>query len=91
LVNSTWSFTITHYKKDNSWASTDISADSFPRYFTDTGGDRVNAAKIRIIAVDGQYIQSNVNSKPQIKHNDRIRIGYGRVGIIGDREMATKM
>jgi hypothetical protein len=74
LVNSTWSFTVTHHQKDNSWASTDISADSFPRYFTDTGGDRVNAAKIRIIAVDGQYIQSNVNSKPQIKHNDRIRI-----------------
>ena len=74
MVNSTWSFTVTHHQKDNSWASTDISADSFPRYFTDTGGDRVNAAKIRIIAVDGQYIQSNVNSKPQIKHNDRVRI-----------------
>ena len=74
MVNSTWSFTVTHYNKDNSWASTDISADSFPRYFTDTGGDRVNAAKIRIIAVDGQYIQSNINSKPQIKHNDRVRI-----------------
>lgn len=74
MVNSTWTFTVTHYKKDNSWASTDISADSFPRYFTDTGGDKVNAAKVRIIAVDGQYIQNNVNSKPQIKHNDRIRI-----------------
>jgi hypothetical protein len=74
LVNSNWTFTVTHHQKDNSWASTDISADSFPRYFTDTGGDKVNAAKVRIIAQDGQYIQNNVNSKPQIKHNDRIRI-----------------
>jgi len=74
MVNSNWTFTITHYAKDNSWASTNITADSFPRYFTDTGGEKVNAAKIRIIAVNGQYIQNNVNSKPQIKHNDRIRI-----------------
>tara|TARA_R110000824_G_scaffold320473_2_gene507459 strand:+ start:310 stop:3108 length:2799 start_codon:yes stop_codon:yes gene_type:complete len=74
LVNSNWTFTVTHHQKDNSWASTDISADSFPRYFTDTGGDKVNAAKVRIIAQDGQYIQNNVNSKPQIKHNDRVRI-----------------
>ena len=74
MVNSNWTFTITHYDKDNSWASTNITADSFPRYFTDTGGEKVNAAKVRIIAVDGQYIQNNVNSKPQIKHNDRIRI-----------------
>ena len=74
MVNSNWTFTITHYAKDNSWASTNITTDSFPRYFTDTGGEKVNAAKIRVIAVDGQYIQNNVNSKPQIKHNDRIRI-----------------
>ena len=74
MVNSNWTFTVTHHQKDNSWASTDISADSFPRYFTDTGGDKVNAAKVRIIAQDGQYIQNNVNSKPQIKHNDRVRI-----------------
>ena len=74
MVNSNWTFTITHHQKDNSWSSTDISADAFPRYFTDTGGDKVNAAKLRIIAVDGQYIKDGVNSKPQIKHNDRVRI-----------------
>tara|TARA_R110000851_G_scaffold302607_2_gene459478 strand:+ start:622 stop:3435 length:2814 start_codon:yes stop_codon:yes gene_type:complete len=74
LVNSNWTFTVTHYDKSNSWTSTDISADAFPRYFTDTGGDKVNAAKVRIIAVDGQYIQSGVNSKPHIQHNDRVRI-----------------
>ena len=74
MVNSNWTFTITHHQKDNSWASTDISADAFPRYFTDTGGEKVNAAKVRIIATDGQYIQNNINSKPHIKHNDRVRI-----------------
>ncbi len=74
MVNSNWTFTVTHHQKDNSWASTDISADSFPRYFTDTGAEKVNAAKVRIIAQDGQYIQNNVNGKPQIKHNDRVRI-----------------
>lgn len=74
MVNSNWAFIVTHHQKDNSWASTDISADSFPRYFTDTGAEKVNAAKVRIIAQDGQYIQNNVNGKPQIKHNDRVRI-----------------
>jgi len=76
MVNSEWTFTVTHYDKDDSWDDTDISEDAFPRMFTDTGGGKVNAAKIRIIAQGGQYIQGDpeVNSKPQIKHNDRIRI-----------------
>jgi hypothetical protein len=74
LVNSVWSFTVKHYDKDNSWTETNISDDSFPRFFTDTGDGKVNAARIRIFAKDGQYIQSGVNSKPQIKLNDRIRI-----------------
>ena len=76
MVNSEWTFTVTHYDKDDSWDDTDISADAFPRMFTDTGAGKVNAAKIRIIAQNGQYIQGDpeVNSKPQIKHNDRIRI-----------------
>jgi len=76
MVNSEWTFTVTHYDKDDSWDDTDISDDAFPRMFTDTGGGKVNAAKIRIIAQGGQYIQGDpeVNSKPQIKHNDRIRI-----------------
>ena len=75
MVNSEWTFTIQHYSKDDSWSAYyDISADAFPRMFTDTGAGKVNAAKIRIIAQDGQYIQVNVNSKKQIQHNDRIRI-----------------
>ncbi len=77
MVNSNWTFTVQHYSKDDSWASFyDITADAFPRMFTDTGAGKVNAAKIRIIAQNGQYIQGSpeVNSKPQIKHNDRIRI-----------------
>ena len=77
MVNSNWTFTITHYRKTESTpfdTGIDITVDSFPRYFTDTGGEKVNAAKIRIIAVNGQYIQDNVNGKRQIQHNDRIRI-----------------
>ena len=74
MVNSEWTFTVTHYDKEDSWSSTNITEDAFPRMFTDTGAGKVNAAKIRIIAQDGQYIQEDINSKPQIKHNDRIRI-----------------
>ena len=74
MVNSEWTFTVTHYDKEDSWSSTNITEDAFPRMFTDTGAGKVNAAKIRIIAQDGQYIQEDINSKPQITHNDRIRI-----------------
>lgn len=67
---ASWSFTITHYDKSSSWASTDISTDAFPRLFTDTGDGKVNAATIRVIAEEGNYITSGT----KIDLNDRIRI-----------------
>ena len=70
--SASWSFTITHYDKSNSWASQDISDDAFPKLFTDTGDGKVNAATIRIIAEDGEYITTATKTKIDV--NDRIRI-----------------
>ena len=70
--SASWSFTITHYDKSNNWTSQDITADAFPRLFTDTGDGKVNAATIRIIADGGEYITTATKTK--IDLNDRIRI-----------------
>lgn len=72
MVDSTWTFTITHYDKSAAWASQDISDDAFPRLFTDTGDGKVNAATIRIIADGGEYITTATKTK--IDLNDRIRL-----------------
>lgn len=76
MVNSqaSWGFTITHYDKSNSWATQDLSTDGYPKIFTDTGDGKVNSCVIRLEALNGQYIQSGVNSKTQILVNDRIRV-----------------
>jgi hypothetical protein len=76
LVNSqaSWGFTITHYSKVGSWSTQDLSTDGYPRIFTDTGDGKVNSCVIRLEALNGQYIQSGVNSKTKIVVNDRIRI-----------------
>ena len=68
--SASWSFTITHYDKSNSWATQDLSDDAFPRMFTDTGDGKVNAATVRIEATGGKYITSGT----KIDLNDRIRI-----------------
>ena len=76
MVNSqaSWGFTITHYSKVGSWSTQDLSTDGYPRIFTDTGDGKVNSCVIRLEALNGQYIQSGVNSKTKIVVNDRIRI-----------------
>ena len=70
--SASWSFTITHYDKSNSWTSQDITDDAFPRLFTDTGDGKVNAATIRLQAEGGNYITTATKTK--IDLNDRIRI-----------------
>lgn len=74
MVDSSWTYIITHYDKSNAWASTDISADSFPRAFSDVVGAELPTGVVRIRCEDGQYIQDGVNGKTQILINDRIQI-----------------
>ena len=74
MVDSSWTYEIKHYDKSNSWASADITVDSFPRAFSDVVDTEISTGVIRIRCEDGQYIQSGVNGKTQIVVNDRIQI-----------------
>jgi hypothetical protein len=61
MVNSDWGYVIKHFDKSASWAATDISAQCFPRQFSDVVEDEVKTAIIRIRADDGQFIKSGIN------------------------------
>ena len=74
MVDSSWTYEIKHYDKSNSWTETDITADSFPRAFSDVVDAEVKTGVVRVRCEDGQYIQSGVNGKTQIVINDRIQI-----------------
>ena len=69
-----WDFNVYHFS-GSSQTQVEITTDviSIP-LFTDTGSGEVNEAQIVLNAVDGQYIQANINSKAKIEQFDRIRI-----------------
>lgn len=73
-MGSRWSVILTHYGKDISWTSQDLTSDcdSIP-LFTDTSGDQINTAVIELNANKGKYIKT-VGVTAKINHNDRIRI-----------------
>lgn len=70
-MTSQWTYTLTHYDENNSWASTDITDDviSIP-IVTDTGSGEVNSARVILSANEGKFIKS----APVIDQFDRIRI-----------------
>ena len=70
-MTSQWTYTLTHYDENNSWASTDITDDviSIP-IVTDTGSGEVNSARVILSANEGKFIKS----APDIDEFDRIRI-----------------
>lgn len=78
-MSSNWSYTVTHYDADNSWANQVITDDvvSIPM-FTDAGSGEVNGATLILSANRGHYIRdarSGESGFPtKIKHFDRIRI-----------------
>ena len=74
MVDSSWTYTISHFDSSNSWAKTDITSDSFVRVFSDTVENEVKTAVIRIRADFGQYIKPSINGKVHIVINDRIQI-----------------
>ena len=69
-----WDFNVYHFS-GSSQTQVEITTDviSIP-LFTDTGSGEVNEAQVVLNAVDGQYIQANINSKAKIEQFDRIRI-----------------
>lgn len=74
MVDSSWTYTISHFDSSSSWNKTDITDDSFMRVFSDTVEGEVKTGIVRVRADNGQYIQSGVNGKVQIVINDRIQV-----------------
>jgi len=77
-MTSQWTYTITHYDEDNSWASTVLAQsgqqsanylDSIP-LFTDQGSGEVNRLIIKLNAINGKFITQS----PIIDQFDKIRL-----------------